>query len=74
MFTKPDVLLDGLLGYGVSYPKVILGGKAGWRTESAVRHKLVIAGYLETAARGGIDRLVVLKDALSGTPYLPALV
>jgi transposase len=56
------------------YPKVILRGKAGWRSESAVEHKLVIAGYLETAARGGIDRLVALKDALSGTPYLPALV
>lgn len=55
------------------YPKVILRGKTGWRSRSATQHKLLVASYLETAARAGMDRLAAIREAMLGKPYLPAL-
>jgi uncharacterized coiled-coil protein SlyX len=41
------------------------------RDPETTRHRLVIAGYLSTLRKNGIDILTALRDAITGTPWIP---
>ncbi|MCA1694424.1 MAG: hypothetical protein LC749_06710, partial [Actinobacteria bacterium] len=37
------------------------------------RDRYTILGYLSTATKHGLDKITVLRDALTGQPWMPAL-
>jgi transposase len=41
------------------------------RSEQATRHRYAVRGYLDTAHKHGISVLAALRDALTGTPWMP---
>jgi transposase-like protein len=43
----------------------------GFRSEQGAREHLRIAGYLDTARKGGVDPLAALRMALQGVPLMP---
>lgn len=43
------------------------------RSEQVTRHRYAIRGYLSTAAKHGADVLTVLRDALTGSPWMPPI-
>jgi transposase len=47
---------------------------SGRLTSSArTEDRYTILGYLSTAAKHGLDKITVLRDALTGRPWMPAL-
>lgn len=42
-------------------------------SEERTRDRYAILGYLSTAAKHGLDKITVLRDALTGRPWMPAL-
>jgi transposase len=42
-------------------------------SEERTRDRYTILGYVSTAAKHGIDKITVLRDALTGNPWIPAL-
>jgi transposase len=43
------------------------------RSETTTRHRYAIRGYLSTATKHRADALTVLRDALTGTPWMPPI-
>lgn len=43
------------------------------RSEQATRHRYAIRGYISTAAKHGTDVLTALRDAITGTPWMPPI-
>jgi transposase len=43
------------------------------RSEKATRHRYSIRGYISTAAKHGEDVLTVLRDAITGNPWMPPI-
>jgi transposase len=42
-------------------------------SEKRTEDRYTILGYLSTAAKHGLDKITVLRDALTGKPWIPAL-
>ena len=42
-------------------------------SEERTQDRYTILGYLSTAAKHGLDKITVLRDALTGQPWMPAL-
>jgi len=42
-------------------------------SEKRTQDRYTILGYLSTAAKHGLDKITVLRDALTGRPWIPAL-
>jgi transposase len=42
-------------------------------SEKRTQDRYTILGYLSTAAKHGLDKITVLRDALTSTPWMPAL-
>ncbi|PZS18489.1 MAG: IS66 family transposase [Pseudonocardiales bacterium] len=42
-------------------------------SEARTQDRYTILGYLSTAAKHGLDKITVLRDALTGKPWMPAL-
>nr|MBA2472957.1 IS66 family transposase [Pseudonocardiales bacterium] len=42
-------------------------------SEARTQDRYTILGYLSTAAKHGLDKITVLRDALTGQPWMPAL-
>ena len=43
------------------------------RSEKATRHRYAIRGYISTAAKHAEDVLTVLRDAITGNPWMPPI-
>lgn len=43
------------------------------RSEQATRHRYAIRGYLSTAAKHGINAMAALRDAITGSPWMPPI-
>jgi transposase len=43
------------------------------RSETAARHRYAIRGYISTAAKHGENMITVIRDALAGYPWMPAI-
>jgi hypothetical protein len=43
------------------------------RSEETTRQRYAIRGYLSTASKHGINVLAALRDALTGTPWMPPI-
>jgi transposase len=43
------------------------------RSEQATRHRYAIRGYISTAAKHGAGALTVLRDAITGSPWMPPI-
>ncbi len=43
------------------------------RSEITTRHRYAIRGYLSTAAKHGASAITVLRDAITGTPWMPPI-
>ena len=43
------------------------------RSEETTRHRYAIRGYISTAAKHGADVLTVLRDAITGQPWMPPI-
>jgi transposase len=43
------------------------------RSETATRDRYAIRGYLDTARKHGEDIITVIRDALAGNPWMPAV-
>ena len=41
--------------------------------ETVTRHRYAIRGYIDTAAKPGIDIITVIRDALAGNPWMPPI-
>ena len=41
--------------------------------ETVTRHRYAIRGYIDTAAKHGIDIITVIRDALAGNPWMPPI-
>jgi hypothetical protein len=41
------------------------------RSEQVTRHRYAIRGYISTAAKHGQNVLTALRDALTGSPWMP---
>lgn len=42
------------------------------RSEAATRNRYAVCGYASTAVKHGTDALTAIRDALAGTPWMPA--
>jgi len=42
-------------------------------SEARTQDRYTILGYLSIAAKHGLDKITVLRDALTGQPWMPAL-
>jgi hypothetical protein len=43
------------------------------RSEQVTRHRYAIRGYISTAAKHGQNMLTALRDAITGTPWMPPI-
>jgi hypothetical protein len=43
------------------------------RSEQATRHRYAIRGYISTAAKHGENVLTVVRDAITGNPWMPPI-
>ncbi len=43
------------------------------RSEQATRQRYAIRGYISTAAKHGENMLTVLRDAITGKPWMPPI-
>lgn len=43
------------------------------RSEDTTRHRYAIRGYLSTASKHGTQMLTALRDAITGTPWMPPI-
>ncbi len=41
------------------------------QSEKVTRHRLRIRSYIATAAKHGLNVMRVLRDAITGTPWMP---
>jgi transposase len=43
------------------------------RSETTTRHRYAIRGYLSTATKHGASAITILRDAITGTPWMPPI-
>ena len=43
------------------------------RSETTTRHRYAIRGYLSTATKHGNSAITTLRDAITGTPWMPPI-